>query len=292
MMGSTMRITESVTEKAYAKINLYLDVVGRREDGYHNIESVMQTVSLYDTVRVSLTEEEGISMTCTDGGLLCDEKNLCIKAARAFVAASGVKSGIFIELEKRIPMQAGLGGGSADAAAVLRALNSLFDDFFTAEELRNIAKRIGADVPFCIVGGTCLAEGIGEILTPLRSVEGLHIVITMGEGASSTPEAYKAIDSKPAAKKASIKAILRAIDALDLPCIISGLYNRFEDVIGGIDEAKSILKKSGAQGVLMSGSGTAVFGVFADKEQAKNASLLLKKARKEAFLCQAVAAYY
>ncbi len=274
-----------ITEKAYAKINLYLDVLGKREDGYHNILSVMTEVrsdSFYDTVTVSKSESR--SMTSTDPTLTVGEDNLCLKAANAFFNALGTRDGCFIELEKHLPREAGLGGGSSDAAAVLRALNGLYDGVFTTDELCKIGARIGADVPFCVVGGTMLAEGIGEILSPFPSLPECHIVISGGVGKVSTPEAYRVIDNTPPSARGDIEALRTAMENGDLAMIGKHLYNRFEDTLPSCREVKKCFIENSALGTLMSGSGSAVFGLFDTENGAKTAQNGILNAGYSAFL--------
>ncbi len=274
-----------IIEKAYAKINLYLDVLNKREDGYHNILSVMTDVksdSFYDTVTVRKAEDR--SMTCTDPTLTVGDDNLCLKAANAFFNALGSDDGCFIELEKHLPREAGLGGGSSDAAAVLRALNRLYDGVFTTEELCKIGTKIGADVPFCVKGGTCLCEGIGEMLTPFPSLPQCHIVISGGVGKVSTPEAYRMIDNTPPSAHGDIEALRKAIENGDLKEIGKHLYNRFEDTLPNCQAVKKCFIENGAVGTLMSGSGSAVFGLFDTENDAKCAQNGLLNADYSAFL--------
>ena len=274
-----------ITEKAYAKINLYLDVLNKREDGYHNILSVMTEVksdSFYDTVTVRKAESR--SMTCSDPTLTVGDDNLCLKAANAFFRALGSDDGCFIELEKYLPREAGLGGGSSDAAAVLRALNRLYDNVFTTEELCKIGAKIGADVPFCVVGGTMLAEGIGEILNPFPALPECHIVISGGVGKVSTPEAYRIIDNTPPTSRGDITALRTAMENGNLGEIGKHLYNRFEDTLPSCQEVKNCFTENGALGTLMSGSGSAVFGIFDTENGAKTAQNGLINAGYSAFL--------
>lgn len=274
-----------ITEKAYAKINLYLDVLNKREDGYHNILSVMTEVksdSFYDTVTVRKAENR--SMTCSDPTLTVGDDNLCLKAAKAFFGALGSDDGCFIELEKHLPREAGLGGGSSDAAAVLRALNRLYDEAFTTDELCKIGAKIGADVPFCVVGGTMLAEGIGEILSPFPSLPDCHIVISGGVGKVSTPEAYRVIDNTPPSARGDINALRKSIEQGSLAEIGKHLYNRFEDTLPSCREVKKCFTENGALGTLMSGSGSAVFGLFDTEKNAKSAQNGLILAGFSAFL--------
>ena len=274
-----------ITEKAYAKINLYLDVLNKREDGYHNIVSVMTEVvseRFYDTVTVR--RAEGRSMTCSDPTLTVGDDNLCLKAANAFFVALGSSGGCFIELDKHLPREAGLGGGSSDAAAVLRALNKLYGKPFTLDELCTVGAKIGADVPFCVRGGTCLCEGIGEIFSPFPSLPKCHIVISGGVGKVSTPEAYRIIDNTPPSASGDLNALRAAIEDGDLNEIGKHLYNRFEDTLPVCREVKKAFTENGALATLMSGSGSAVFGLFATETDAKNAQNGILKCGYSAFL--------
>lgn len=273
----------TVTEAAYGKINLYLDVLGKRPDGYHEIRSVMHTVSLCDTVIVRLEEKER-RMTCSDPTLTCGEDNLCLRAARAFFEAVGSEEGCFIHLEKRLPREAGLGGGSADAAAVFRALNTLYGHPLTTEELIAVSAAVGADVPFCLVGGCALAEGIGEILSPFPSLPPCHLVISGGIGHVSTPEAYRKIDTTPPSRHGSFEAFAEAMNNKELNAVAETLYNRFEDTLPSCREVKALLTEAGAGGALMTGSGAAVFGLFETEEGAKAAQAVLLEQGLSAFL--------
>ena len=273
----------TVTELAYGKINLYLDVVGKRPDGYHDIQSIMHTVSLCDTVTVTKTETE-CRMTCTDPTLTCGEDNLCLRAARSFFAALGKMGGCEIHLEKTLPREAGLGGGSADAAAVLRALNRLYDRPFLVSALWQIAAGIGADVPFCVTGGASYAEGIGERLSPWPKLPEGYIVISGGIGKMSTPEAYRRIDETAPTGRGDLPALSAAMRAGNWHAIGRALYNRFEDVVPSSQTVKDILLSCGAAGALMTGSGTAVFGLFEEKEKAERACQALREKALTAFL--------
>lgn len=275
----------SVIEEAYAKINLYLAVIGKRRDGYHNIRSVMQTVSLHDTLNVRLSASE-ITMTCSDPTLGCDASNLCVRAAKAFSDAVG-GIGADIALTKVIPMQAGLGGGSADAAAVLRALNFLCGHPFSVPELCSIGAGIGADVPFCVAGGTALAEGTGEPLSPFTALPHCRIVICKGKTAVPTPEAYRKLDQLRAAPTGTFEPFSAAMLTGDINGIGKTLYNRFE-AIDHSEEIRHILSKSGSAGILLSGSGSAVFGLFSRLSAAESAKLQLENAGYTAFVCEPV----
>lgn len=274
---------KTVTEKAYAKINLYLDVVGKREDGYHDILSVMHTVDLYDTVTVELSD--GFSMECSDKSLSCGEDNLCIKAARAFYSAYGREGGCRISLTKVIPSQAGLGGGSSDAAAVLRALNTLHGMVLSEDALLEAALKLGADVPFLVRGGSAICEGVGEILTPFVSLPKCRILISTGRDNVSTPQAYKIIDSTIRSQSGDYQAFKTSMEKGDIKAICSNLYNRFEDTLPSCREIKTIMMEKGALGALMSGSGSAVFGIFEKEEALLEAQKALNKEGLRTFVC-------
>lgn len=275
----------AVTESAYGKINLYLDVLGKRPDGYHNIQSVMHTVSLCDTVTVRWHPTDR-TMTCTDPTLTCGNDNLCLKAANAFWAALDRRDGCRIHLDKKLPREAGLGGGSADAAAVLRALNRLTFFPFTTEALCGIGAKIGADVPFCVTGGASLAEGIGDCLSDVPSLPPCYLVISGGIGSMSTPEAYRRIDLLPPSRIGNYPAFACALASGNLAEIGRTLYNRFEDAVPSASVVKTILCNNGAAGALMTGSGTAVFGLFASRASAEVACQALVRESLSAFLCE------
>lgn len=273
-----------LTTKAPAKINLFLDVTAKRADGYHDIRSIMQTVDLCDTVTVeSLDAASGVTdiiLTCSDPTLPCNEKNLAHKAAVAFFGAVGMESySCRIHIDKVIPMEAGLAGGSSDAAAVLRLLNELYGSPLSQDELCKTGASIGADVPFCIVGGTCLCEGIGEVLTQLPPMPDAHIVIARGGEGVSTPAAYCLVDERWnndfSVSGGNIDKITSALSAGDLCGIVGGMYNIFEDVIlpghSVASRLKEIMLECGAVGAMMSGSGPSVFGIFLNKEDAVRA---------------------
>lgn len=274
-----------ITENAYAKINLHLDVTGKRDDGYHNIRSIMQTVSLHDTVTVErLTPRDGereIRLTCSDTSLPCDSGNLAYRAATAFFDAAHIcEYSVAVHIEKRIPTEAGLAGGSSDAAAVLRALSSLFGDPFTARRLCDIGRTLGADVPFCIMGGTYLCEGIGEMLSPLPPMPDCHIVIARAGRGVSTPKAYGLIDSACGnvfvPRDEEYERLYSSLLGGDISTISASMYNIFEAVIlKEHTEARllrEIMLRHGALGAMMSGSGPSVFGIFDDIKKADAAA--------------------
>lgn len=257
-----------------AKINLALHITGKRPDGFHTLKTVMQSVSLCDIVTVEKTNgEKGIEISCTDKNIPTDGRNIVFKAAEAFFNRTNIpNTGIRIHIEKHIPSEAGLGGGSSDGAAVFTALNRLFGEPLTEEELCSLSTGTGADIPFCIKGGTVLCEGIGEILTPIKPLPDCYIVIGKGEKGVSTKEAYNAVDKLPKTEENGFDTALfeRSIEEIAENC-----FNVFEQVSDN-DEIRSIKETMLANGALcsvMSGSGSAVFGIFTNAEQSKNACL-------------------
>ena len=281
----------TVSVNGYAKINLFLDIDSLRADGYHNILSIMQRISLCDTVTVSHTQssEKNITLSCDRADIPCDSKNLAYKAANLFPISGKIE----IHINKRIPMSAGLAGGSADAAATLIALNSLCDKPLSTDELCDLGAKLGADVPFCIKGGACLVKGIGEIMTPISSMPKYPLVIAKkGEG-MSTPDAYHALDIKYSnfadyvPHSEQCKAIINCGNDDSVLC--DGLFNIFESVVESerhyVAEIKRIMLANGAIGAMMSGSGTSVFGIFQTEEDAVKAENILRDNGAEAFVC-------
>ena len=267
-----------ITLDANAKINLSLDVTGRREDGYHFVSMVMQSVSLCD--RVELEKAEEIILETDSGEIPADESNIAYKAAALFIEKYGIDGGVKIKIEKNIPVCAGLAGGSTDAAAVLKGLNLLYGLDLTEEELMETGLKLGADVPFCIMGGTALAEGIGEKLTRIAPFKDVIICLAKPDFPVSTPQAYKEIDSKPLEKHPDNKKMITAIENRDLKDVCSEMLNVFEEVMRDkhpqIEEIKRVMKTCGATGTLMSGSGPSVYGIFESAENAEKAESLLK----------------
>ena len=279
----------TITVPAYAKINLFLDICSIRENGYHNILSYMQSVSLHDEVSVKLvpSEAKNITVICDNSSIPCDKSNLAYKAAEIFPCAGEIT----VSIVKNIPISAGLAGGSADCAATLVALNSLTGDKLSLDELCTLGARLGADVPFCIKGGACIVEGIGEILKPIQPMPNFPIVIAKkGEG-MSTPYAYKALDER----FDRFEGYMPKTEMLELitstpgtaAVLSDGLFNIFETVVEPerpyVTELKSIMIKNGAAGAMMSGSGTSVFGIFQDESDAK--------AAKDALVCAGAVAH-
>lgn len=276
---------------AYAKINLTLDVLGMRPDGYHQIESVMQSVNLRDVVTVRQSGT-GIAVRCTRPGVPGDQSNTAVKAAKAFFkAASLPEEGLVIEIQKGIPLEAGLAGGSADAAAVLLALNRMYGGALTAEQLSLAALQVGADVPFCLVGGSMRAEGIGEKLTPLPPLPDCYLLLAKPWAGVSTAAAYAAVDQAVGLAHPDTKRLEEALAGGRLEQIAPLCVNLFEGVLRREDVRllKEEMARYGALGTCMSGSGPTVFGLFAEDAAAKRCRRSLEGRETEVFLCAPVA---
>lgn len=277
--------------KAYAKVNLMLDILGTLPNGYHNLWMIMQSVSLYDTVTVTKNDSKEITITCNKEGIPTDEKNIAHKAARAFFDATRIENcGICIDIEKSIPSEAGLAGGSADGAAVIKALNELFSANLTERELCRIGKKVGADIPFCIVGGTCLAQNIGDVVSPLEDIPECFLVLAKPQMGVSTKEAYESFDNasyirRPKREKMLIAAANGDFDEM---CRLSA--NVFEQVIEVTErvEIKKIMRKHNAKFSLMSGSGPTVYGIFENNEDAEACAEKLKSIVKDVFIATPV----
>lgn len=269
---------------AYAKINLMLDIVATRTDGYHDLFMIMQSIGIYDTITISQTNSKKITITCNIDDIPLDEKNIAYKAAAAFFNAAKIKNkGINIDIVKRIPHAAGMAGGSADGAGVLVALNELTSAGLTDDELCAIGVQIGADVPFCIKGGTLLAQGIGDVLNKVKPLRKCYILIAKPEVGVNTAFAYKQFDECGKVHTPDKFGMLCAMQSRDLADIASRMENVFEqfiDVPNKVD-MKSIMRESGALGVCMSGSGPTVFGIFDSKENAQNAAAKLTDYAKD-----------
>ena len=253
--------------KAHAKINLTLEVLGKRPDGYHEVAMIMQSVSLHDTVTLSL-RDSGISLACDRPDLPCDSGNLAFRAADLLRREVGVARGVQIELTKRIPLAAGLAGGSTDAAAVLKGLNRLWQLALPAAELERLAARLGSDVPFCLQGGTSLATGRGEILTALPDFAGQGVVLANPPLAVSTAWVYGNYRRPTGDRRRDIHVLRRSIEQQDFLAVADTLFNDLETVTvpayPQVADIKAQLLQAGAAGVLMSGSGPTVFALAPD----------------------------
>ena len=268
--------------KAYAKINLGLDVTGRRPDGYHLINTVMQTIDLADTVKViEVSPEEGIVIECGDPQVPADERNLAYKAAGLVMEAHGIDKGVRISIDKQIPVAAGLAGGSSDAAAVILGMNEMFGLDMSLEDMDRIALKIGADVPFCLRTGTWLAGGIGEELTQLDDAPDAYVLIVNDGFEISAKEAYTALDGMKECAHPDIDRIIKAISEGDLAALAGGLGNILEPAVEplypSVSDLKNKLLQTGATGALMSGSGPTVFGLYGNRETVDKALKLLRE---------------
>ena len=278
--------------RAYAKLNLALDVLGRRADGYHEMRMVMQSVTLSDRIRLETGTGRPLRMTTDLGFLPSNEKNLAAVAALRLCEAAGVSSeGLAFDLSKTIPVCAGLAGGSADAAAVLRGLNRLMRLGLSSAELAEIGARVGSDVPYCVRGGTALAEGRGERLTPLPPLPRCHVVLCKPAFSVSTPDLFERIDGVRLRRRPDTLGLLGALEAGDLAGVARRMYNVFEDALpprraGEIGEIRNSLIQYGALGASMSGTGPTVFGLFRDASAARHACSALRETYRETFLAQ------
>ena len=266
----------SISTPAYAKLNLTLDILGKRDDGYHEMKMVMQTVSLCDDVTVTLADGNGIRCRVEGADLPCDEHNLAVKAARAFCEAMDYDGGIDIALIKRIPSEAGMAGGSADAAAVLRALRALVSPTLTDERLEQISASVGSDVPFCIRGGTQLAEGRGEKLTVLKPAPRFFVAVCKPDFPISTPALFARVDGVTITDRPDTDAMLAAIEHGDADTLCANVRNVFEQALEGeqrdcIEKIKHALLLHGAKAAAMTGSGSVVFGLFSDETACRTA---------------------
>lgn len=278
---------ERITINAMAKVNLGLDVLRRREDGYHEVNMVMQTVKLYDTLVLEAKEEEGITVRVDVGDIPTDENNLIARAARILYQHYPITKGVEITLTKRIPIAAGMAGGSTDAAATLVGMNHLFELGLSEERLKELGVRIGADVPYCIQGGTVLSQGIGEKLTALPKAPDCFLVIAKPDLFISTKEVYEKLDAAALTWHPNIDAMVESIKQQDLTEIAANMGNVLETVTEReypiISQLKQLLKEEGALNALMSGSGPTVFGIFSDEQKARKA---LEEVRRQKLALQ------
>lgn len=262
---------------AYAKINLTLDITGRREDGYHTLSTIMQSVDVHDVIELERTEA-ALKLTTSVPYIPTDKRNTVFNAAEMFLTRINASCGARIHVQKNIPSRAGMGGGSADAAAVLLALNKLHNEPLSTGELLEMAEKIGADVPFCVLGGTYLCEGIGEVLTKAPDMPDCVLLIAKPEFGMKTPRAFSIIDEYPLEVERHTPEMLRALESGDIRAVASGLSNRFDDVMKMrvVRSAKRAMLNSGALGACMTGSGSAVFGIFEEAASAKQCGDYIK----------------
>ena len=280
--------------QAFAKLNLTLDILGKREDGYHNLRMVMQSITLADTLTLEENQGEGLRVSANLRFLPTGEKNLAAAAALRFWEALGREpEDLDIRIEKRIPVCAGMAGGSSDAAAVLRALNQRAGEPFAPKELARLGERVGSDVPYCVLGGTALAEGRGEVLTPLAPLPRCWVVACKPDFPISTPELFAQADRVKLRRRPDTAGLVAALEAGDLGGVARRMYNVFEDVLPArlytrVAEIKNVLIQCGALGANMSGSGPTAFGLFDRLEAAQEARACLAQRYRDTFLCETV----
>ena len=280
--------------QAFAKLNLTLDILGKLEDGYHDLRMVMQSITLADTLTLEENQGEGLRVSANLRFLPTGEKNLAAAAALRFWEALGREpEDLDIRIEKRIPVCAGVAGGSSDAAAVLRALNQRAGDPFSPKELARLGERVGSDVPYCVLGGTALAEGRGEVLTPLPPLPRCWVVACKPDFPISTPELFAQADRVKLRRRPDTAGLVAALEAGDLGGVARRMYNVFEDVLPArlytrVAEIKNILIQCGALGANMSGSGPTAFGLFDRLEAAQEAQACLAQRYRDTFLCETV----
>ncbi|MEG2000180.1 MAG: 4-(cytidine 5'-diphospho)-2-C-methyl-D-erythritol kinase [Evtepia sp.] len=285
---------KTLTRKAYAKVNLTLDVLGKRPDGFHDMRMVMQAVTLSDTITLRLGEGEGIRAKTNKNFLPRDDKNLAVIAAlRFYEAIEKTPAGLLIDIKKRIPVCAGTAGGSSDAAAVLHGLNELTGAGFTVKQLMELGLKIGADVPYCVMGGTALAEGKGEILTPLRPLPHCFFVLCKPKFSVPTPELFKQLDKHKIQSRPDTDGLLSALEKGNLPDVARRMYNVFEVALSArrqkqIREIRHALMQAGALGATMSGTGPTVLGLFDRRDLAERAVSLMRESPLEVFLAEPV----
>ena len=279
---------DKITITCPAKINLSLDVIGKRADGYHELRMIMQTVDICDLITVSLSDNGNITVYSDNKNVPLGEDNIVYKAAKLFFEKLGKTFGAEIEIKKNIPMGAGMAGGSADAAGTLKALNILTNKPFSDEELEVMGKNIGADVPFCIRGGCCLCEGIGEVLTPLPEMKGVYLAVAKPEFSVSTPWVYKNLKLSEESVHPETDKLIRALEFGEYEAFNKFSGNTLESVTAGeypeIAEYENLMKENGAFFSMMTGSGPTVFGLFKDKKNADTAASVLREKTKEVFV--------
>lgn len=277
--------------KAYAKINITLDVVGKRDDGYHLLKMIMQNIELYDLININKIKS-GISLSCNKKYVPEDDRNLAYKAAQLFIENYNIDEGVEIYIKKNIPVAAGLAGGSTDAAAVLKAMNLLFEKNADVQELMDLGLNLGSDIPYCIKGGTALCEGIGEIVTPLTPFKGHVLVIAKPAFGIATREVYGNLDISKIYRHPDTDRAISAINNNDLVTVCNCMRNVLENVTLRkhkiLRELKREMKEDGALNSLMSGSGPTIFGFFDDMLKAQTCYEKLKNKYPEVFITRTI----
>jgi len=281
------------TEKAYAKLNLSLDIIAKRPDGYHDLRMIMQSIDLADTLSLQQRAGEGLSLSTTLSFLPRDSSNIAAKAAsRFFEEISLPHPGLALHIDKQIPVCAGMAGGSSDGAAMLRLLRRQYAPSMSCEELEQIGALVGSDVPYCVRGGTVLAEGRGEILTDLPPLPSCYFVVCKPDFSISTPELFSQVQVKKLRCHPDTSGMIAALEQGDLEGVARRLYNVFEDVLprkySQVFAIKHELLERGALASSMTGSGPTVFGIFTEHEQALDAADALSKQYRATFCCRNV----
>lgn len=278
--------------KAYGKINIALEVVGKREDGYHLLRMIMQNIDLYDLIELNEKRSNDITIECNKPYVPKDDRNLAHKAARLFMDTYKINRGIHINIIKNIPVAAGLAGGSTNAAAVLKALNEMFNVGASERDLMNLGVKLGADIPYCIKGGTCLCEGIGEKISELKSFKDKILVLVKPPFGVSTKDVYGAIDINKIFKKVLVNELIEAIEKDDLIFVAQNMKNHLENVTLRrhplIIKIKEDMMKMGSIGSMMSGSGPTVFGFFDDMLKAQSCYERMKKQFNDVFITRTI----
>ena len=277
--------------RAYAKVNISLDVVGKREDGYHLLRMIMQNIDLYDEIIVE-KQSRDITIECNKNYVPTDSRNLAYKAAVAFKERYNISEGLKIKILKNIPVSAGLAGGSTDAAAVLKLMNKIFEVNAPKEELMELGLKLGADIPYCIQGGTALCEGVGEVITPLKSFKDKIIVLVKPSFGVSTKEVYKNFDMEKVKKHPETEALIKAMAEDDLRYVAYNMRNLLENVTlkkhKVLISLKEEMNKYGAINSMMSGSGPTVFAFFDDMLKAQKCFEKMKEKYNEVFLTRTI----
>lgn len=277
--------------KAYAKVNLSLDIVGKREDGYHLLEMIMQAIDLYDEINIE-KQKEGISIKCNKPYVPTDERNLAYKAAKIFMEKYNINCGVCINIKKNIPVCAGLAGGSTDGAAVLKLMNKLFDINASDEELMELGLKLGADVPYCIKGGTALCKGIGEDVTELKGFKDKIIVLVKPPFGVSTKSVYQDFDLNKARSHPNTELLINAIEDDNLYLVSNNMKNLLENVTLRkhkiLINIKEEMKSYGATGTMMSGSGPTVFAFFDDMLKAQRCFEKMKTRYNDVFITRTI----
>ncbi|MBN2796885.1 MAG: 4-(cytidine 5'-diphospho)-2-C-methyl-D-erythritol kinase [Clostridia bacterium] len=281
---------DCITLKAYAKVNLSLDIVGKRPNGYHDVEMIMQQITLFD--EVTLTKiDEGISITTDCKFIPSNNSNIACKVAKDIMDTFKLNSGIHIDIKKNIPVAAGLAGGSTDAAAVIEGMNLLFDLKMSLEDMKELAVKHGADIPFCIQGGAAIARGIGEELSPIKSLDNVWMVLCKPPISVSTQEVYGQLVLDEIKMHPDTQALIDAMNSGDYRFIAKNMYNVLEEVTArnhiSISQIEKKLREYGAIGSMMSGSGPTVFGIFKNYKSAHRGFKNLLKKYRQVYLVQA-----